>query len=47
VWLCLYLTRQRLKFRYEQQLAFQQKVAAEKELAAAKEQLDMFTQKHY
>ena len=40
----LILNRQRLKSRYQRQLAFQQKVAAEKELAAAKEQLDMFTQ---
>ncbi|MFC0776467.1 hypothetical protein ACFEL9_26180, partial [Terrimonas sp. R1] len=40
----LILNRQRLKSRYQQQLAFQQKVAAEKELTAAKEQLDMFTQ---
>jgi tetratricopeptide (TPR) repeat protein len=40
----LILNRQRLKFRYEQQLAFQQKAAAEKEVAAAKEQLNMFTQ---
>jgi len=40
----LMLNRQRLKFRYEQQLAFQQKAAAEKEVAAAKEQLNMFTQ---
>ena len=40
----LILNRQRLKFRYEQQLAFQQKAAAEKEMAAAKEQLNMFTQ---
>jgi tetratricopeptide (TPR) repeat protein/DNA-binding CsgD family transcriptional regulator len=40
----LILNRQRLKFRYEQQLAFQQKVIAEKEVVAAKEQLNMFTQ---
>ena len=40
----LILNRQRLKSRYQRQLAFQQKVAAEKELTAAKEQLDMFTQ---
>jgi hypothetical protein len=40
----LILNRQRLKSRYQQQLAFQQKVAAEKELTAAKDQLDMFTQ---
>jgi tetratricopeptide (TPR) repeat protein len=40
----LILNRQRLKFRYQRQLAFQQKVIAEKELTAAKEQLDMFTQ---
>jgi len=40
----LILNRQRLKSRFQQQLAFQQKVAAEKELTAAKEQLDMFTQ---
>ena len=40
----LMLNRQRLKFRYEQQLAFQQKAAAEKEVAAAKDQLNMFTQ---
>ena len=40
----LILNRQRLKSRYQRQLAFQQKVAAEKELAAAEEQLDMFTQ---
>ncbi len=40
----LILNRQRLKFRYQRQLAFQQKVAAEKEVAAAKEQLNMFTQ---
>jgi hypothetical protein len=40
----LILNRQRLKSRYQRQLAFQQKVAAEKELAAAKDQLDMFTQ---
>jgi len=40
----LILNRQRLKFRYQRQLAFQQKVAAEKDVAAAKEQLDMFTQ---
>ena len=40
----LILNRQRLKFRYQRQLAFQHKVAAEKEVAAAKEQLDMFTQ---
>jgi len=40
----LTLNRQRLKSRYQRQLAFQQKVAAEKELIAAKEQLDMFTQ---
>jgi tetratricopeptide (TPR) repeat protein len=40
----LILNRQRLKSRYQRQLAFQQKVAAENELAAAKEQLDMFTQ---
>ena len=40
----LILNRQRLKSRYQRQLAFQQKVAAEKEVAAAKEQLDMFTQ---
>ena len=40
----LFLNRQRLKFRYEQQFAFQQKVAAEKEMEAAKEQLNMFTQ---
>jgi hypothetical protein len=40
----LILNRQRLKSRYQRQLAFQQKVAAEKDLAAAKEQLDMFTQ---
>jgi len=39
----LILNRQRLKFRYEQQLAFQQKVIAEKEVVAAKEQLNMFT----
>jgi tetratricopeptide (TPR) repeat protein len=40
----LILNRQRLKSRFQRQLAFQQKVAAEKELTAAKEQLDMFTQ---
>ena len=40
----LILNRQRLKSRYERQLAFQQKVAAENEMAAAKEQLNMFTQ---
>ena len=40
----LILNRQRLKSRYQQQLAFQQKVAAEKEMVAAKEQLNMFTQ---
>ena len=40
----LILNRQRLKTRYQRQLALQQKVAAEKELSAAKEQLDMFTQ---
>ena len=40
----LILNRQRLKSRYQRQLAFQQKVAAERELAAAKEQLGMFTQ---
>jgi hypothetical protein len=38
------LNRQRLKSRYQRQLAFQQKDAAEKEVAAAKEQLNMFTQ---
>ena len=40
----LILNRQRLKSRYQRQLAFQQKVAAERDLAAAKDQLDMFTQ---
>jgi tetratricopeptide (TPR) repeat protein len=40
----LMINRQRLKSRFQRQLAFQQKVAAEKELTAAKEQLDMFTQ---
>jgi hypothetical protein len=40
----LTLNRQRLKFRYEHQLAFQQKLIAEKEVVAAKEQLNMFTQ---
>ncbi len=40
----LILNRQRLKFRYQRELAFQQKVIAENELTAAKEQLDMFTQ---
>ena len=40
----LVINRQRLKSRFQRQLAFQQKVAAEKELTAAKEQLDMFTQ---
>jgi tetratricopeptide (TPR) repeat protein len=40
----LILNRQRLKSRFQRQLADQQKVAAEKELTAAKEQLDMFTQ---
>jgi tetratricopeptide (TPR) repeat protein len=40
----LILNHQRLKSRFQRQLAFQQKVAAEKELTAAKEQLDMFTQ---
>ena len=40
----LILNRQRLKSRYQQQLAFQQKVAAEQEVAAAKEQLNMITQ---
>ena len=40
----LILNRERLKSRFQQQLAFQQKVAAEKEMAAAKEQLNMFTQ---
>jgi len=40
----LILNRQRIKYRYQRQLAFQQKVIAEKELTAAKEQLDMFTQ---
>ena len=40
----LILNRQRLKSRFQRQLAFQQKVAAEKELTAAKDQLDMFTQ---
>lgn len=40
----LVLNRQRLKSRYQRQLAFQQKVAAEKELTAAKDLLDMFTQ---
>lgn len=40
----LIINRQRLKSRFQQQLAFQQKAAAEKELTAAKEQLDMFTQ---
>jgi tetratricopeptide (TPR) repeat protein len=39
----LVVNRQRLKSRFQRQLAFQQKVAAEKELTAAKEQLDMFT----
>jgi len=38
------LNRQRLRSRYQRQLALQQKVAAEKEMMAAKEQLDMFTQ---
>jgi hypothetical protein len=38
------LNRQRLKSRYQRQLAFQQKIAAEKEVAAAREQLNMFTQ---
>ena len=40
----LILNRQRLKSRYQRQLAFQHKVAAENELTAAKEQLNMFTQ---
>lgn len=40
----LIINRQRLKSRFQQQLAFQQRVAAEKELTSAKEQLDMFTQ---
>ena len=40
----LILNRQRLKSRYQRQIAFQQKVAAEKEVAAAKELLNMFTQ---
>ena len=40
----LLLNRQRIKFRYRQQLALQQKAAAEKEMATAKEQLSMFTQ---
>ena len=40
----LVINRQRLKSRFQRQLAFQQKVAAEKELTAAKEQLNMFTQ---
>jgi tetratricopeptide (TPR) repeat protein len=40
----LIVNRQRLKSRFQRQLAFQQKVTAEKELTAAKEQLDMFTQ---
>ena len=39
----LILNRQRLKSRYQRQLAFQQKLAAQKELAAAQEQLNMFT----
>ena len=39
----LILNRQRIKFRYRQQLALQQKEAVEKEVAAAKEQLNMFT----
>lgn len=40
----LVINRQRLKSRFQRQLAFQEKIAAEKELTAAKEQLDMFTQ---
>ena len=40
----LIINRQRLKSRFQRQLAFQQRVAAEKELTSAKEQLDMFTQ---
>jgi tetratricopeptide (TPR) repeat protein len=40
----LIVNRQRLKSRFQRQLAFQQKLAAEKELTAAKAQLDMFTQ---
>jgi tetratricopeptide (TPR) repeat protein len=40
----LIVNRQRLKSRFQRQLAYQQKVAAENELTAAKEQLDMFTQ---
>ncbi|THU30233.1 hypothetical protein FAM09_30495 [Niastella caeni] len=40
----LILNRQRLKSRFQRQLAFQHKVAAENELTAAKEQLEMFTQ---
>jgi tetratricopeptide (TPR) repeat protein len=40
----LIINRQRLKSRFQRQLAFQQKVAAEKELTAAKDQLEMFTQ---
>ncbi|MCS3795150.1 tetratricopeptide (TPR) repeat protein/DNA-binding CsgD family transcriptional regulator [Chitinophagaceae bacterium OAS944] len=40
----LIINRQRLKSRFQHQLAFQQRVAAEKELTSAKEQLDMFTQ---
>ena len=44
VFALLLLNRQRLKSRYQQQLALQQKLIAEKEVAAAKEQLNMFTQ---
>ncbi len=40
----LILNRQRIKFRYRQQLALQQKAMAEKEVATAREQLNVFTQ---
>ena len=40
----LLLNRQRIKFRYRQQIALQQKAAAEKEVAVAREQLNTFTQ---